>query len=52
MNAKERYQTPGKNWQTIGIAKRWYRVSREATASVQGVFKALETTKRLAVTNK
>lgn len=52
MNAEERYQTPGKNWQAIGLAKHRYRVTREATTPVQGIFKALKTAKRLAVTYK
>lgn len=28
-------EVPGENWQATGIAKHWYRVSREATASAQ-----------------
>ena len=50
MNAEERYQTPGEHWQAIGLAKHRYRVTREVTTSVQGIFKGLETAKRLAVT--
>lgn len=42
----------GKTRKLIGLAKHWYRATREVTTSVQGIFKALETAKRLAVTYK
>lgn len=49
MNAEE-IPAPGKHWQGTGFAKHRYRLTREVTTPVQGIFKTLETGKWLAVT--